>query len=1288
MNRKRRVSTRKKKAILSAVAAGVWFSGLFLPQTAGAVDQVTIGWDGKAVFDVKYYGASDSTKDRADFFQQFVNVKKGYSALAYDLTGDIKNGLNKSFRWWAEILGPGATMSQPAQYFVGTFDEENAGALAYIFKNGVETSDPHLFKEIFQSGQRVPQFDDVAAFMRNKNEYEKNGVGFGTILIGQYVGYDDLHDGGYGFVNSVYEANPTPLILSQVDIAPIMFHEIGHSLGISSHRDKIIEQTVSGKKYTLYGFKDFDETGFEAHLYDQYGTRATPNAFILPSKKDLSSVNAVLEANPALKAKFKPEHVFYVPDTAESKKDGKIYLYFAGKHVTDVLDGKTFTRGDGQQISGIPVNTWEYGVPNLSHLELARSMMSHQLYRSYVNFMEAELAALQDIGYQIDRKNFYGRSIYNDGLTLTNEQGFSARKDGRYVDGYNTATFGIGLHVYGSNNTITQAGNVFAKGAGAVGIRVDGVNNTITVPKGTEIHADGSYNDGILIAYGKNHRVNVEGTVTATGESGNALSFDFGSNAIGTSTEYRGSFFRYRRGILNNVVYEAKNIGLNEIYNDTDAWSFSDVKNSDLNAPMVNTVNISGKLIANPETFGNAIYIDSTAFVDTININDGAEIKGNIHSQWKHFTPHMGIYDYETPVETKFTYPDGTRTKLEGLMLQYKGGVYPYTKYIPDLVTKLNFNTTMAYDGDIDGMDNMKINVNGNLVYGGSADVVSVNVAEGAGLFGGTFTVNDMSGKMAAGFSDDTTGKFFNHGTIGSAYSDRSMTIRGRLISDGTLSGYGGGALGDIVVKGAAAIDGSKISAVNMLPDETMTVLKADSVTGQIRNDVGNPVEISGLLKGYGTVSGKDVKFTSQYSDNLGELSASQREALGAVNAMLASLNQDSRKSELRKIYNLDAGSTKRALDQIGYSPAPQMMSAVQAGSVANRVISDRLSAAFLLQEVNADVPVPVKYFGEKVKAVQAGSVANRAISDRLSAAFSPQEVSADVPVPVNRSVHGAEDKALTVPVKLEVPVQADNDVWVKFTKNWGELKGDADYHGQAISGGYDRAIGKHWRGGLFVSYDAKSLGADHSGGNMYDTRFGVYGGYHRNADDAFIYMDGGRIRNKLHRSIPALGLGTEAKYHSNIFEIGGEYRHNLQPERTWQISPFVNLQYSSMKQEAFAETGAGIFNHHVDAKRNNYFAGQLGVEFKRQLRHGHYAARIGVKYAFAGADPALSFSYEGDAGHAYRLENNQDKTHVVLSIGGENEFAHGWMLGGDVQLQKGRHDRDVSASVMVRKVW
>ncbi len=48
-----------------------------------------------------------------------------------------------------------------------------------------------------------------------------------------------------------------------------------------------------------------------------------------------------------------------------------------------------------------------------------------------------------------------------------------------------------------------------------------------------------------------------------------------------------------------------------------------------------------------------------------------------------------------------------------------------------------------------------------------------------------------------------------------------------------------------------------------------------------------------------------------------------------------------------------------------------------------------------------------------------------------------------------------------------------------------------------------------------------------------------------------------------------------------------------------------------------------------------------------------------------------------------YTLKNNKDKTYFVLSIGGENEFKGGWILGGDV----GAHDKDLSASIMLRKV-
>ncbi|MBQ3646793.1 MAG: autotransporter domain-containing protein [Synergistaceae bacterium] len=1215
---KKLLSAMKKKAILYAVAAGICVSGTVLPQPAEAVEQFDIDWDGKNIFNVKYYGASDYNATREVIFRH-----QGTAGLVYDLSSDLKSGLNKAFKWWAEIIGPGANISQPAQYFVGTNNDQNASAEASQSK--------YDFLDIFQSGQTVPYIDNIDDTENNKDYYDSKGYAFGRIIIGQYLSPDTSNDGNYGWINTAYYASPTPEAIIGTDISAVMFHEIGHSLGINSGTGALPEN-VPGKNYQIGGFKNW--TKFAAHLYNQDGEQAEKNSFILPSEDDLPYLKQFMLSNGATEEEFNSQPIFYVNNTTEARKSGKIYLYFAGDNVTEALDGKTFTRGDGQQISGIPINLWENGAPEFGHIELERSMMSHQNYRSYVNFMEAELAALQDIGYNIDRRNFYGRSIYNDGLTLTNYQGFSKRENGEYVDGYNNSTFGIGLHVYGSNNNITQAGNIFTNGAGGVGVRVDGVNNTITIPKNTEIHADGSDSDGVLIAYGKNHNVNIEGTVTATGESGNALSFNFGSNPLGSNFEYRGSFMRYIRGTLNNEVVVAKNLGFNEFNHSNDVWSFSDKENGDLNAPMVNTVNISGKLIANSDNYGKAIYIDMTSFVDTININDGAEITGSIWSQWKHFSPYAGFYDNETPYESGAkdengnirTDENGNPYTIEGLKLQYNGGQYLYTKYIPDLVTKLNFNNTMAYDGEIWGYDNIKMNVNGNLLYGGSANVVNVNVAEGAALFGGEFTVNDMSDTMADGFSDDTTGKFYNHGTIG------NLKITGNLVSDGILAG-------GIEVSGNANVEGSTAVSADLLPDETTTVLTANSITGNLKNS-STAEKISGLMSAVGTVSDNQVLVTAKAENNLGELTSEQNQSFSALNNMNAALQNDSRKSELRTIYSLDGENAKNALDEIRNSDAAYMMSAAQRSTVANRIISDRLSTALSMPD--------------------------------------DEVIESKVTDSENNSVLGASSKAMPV----------DNNFWIKFTKNWGKLKEGAKYHGQAISGGYDRKFGENWRAGIFVSYDATSLDANKSSGNIYDTRFGIYGGFHKNNDDAFIYIDGGKIRNKFQRNISSLGLSTDAKYNSNIFEIGGEYKRNLTPDKNYSISPYINLQYSHLNQNSYSEEGAGIFNQHVDSKSNNYFAGKLGIEYKRNFKKGNYAARIGIKHAFTGADPELNFNYEGDANNSYTLKNNQDKTHFILSISGENEFANGWVLGGDVQLQKGSHDKDVSASVMLRKVW
>ena len=112
------------------------------------------------------------------------------------------------------------------------------------------------------------------------------------------------------------------------------------------------------------------------------------------------------------------------------------------------------------------------------------------------------------------------------------------------------------------------------------------------------------------------------------------------------------------------------------------------------------------------------------------------------------------------------------------------------------------------------------------------------------------------------------------------------------------------------------------------------------------------------------------------------------------------------------------------------------------------------------------------------------------------------------------------------------------------------------------------------------------------------------------------------------------------------------------------------------------------MFGQVVDSKQNNYFGMGAGVEFKRYLAGGSYAVRAGVKHAFAGAEPKLRYSYMGNEANTYDMRNVQDKTHFVLSIGGEAEVAKGWTVGGDATFQRGSHDKDWSCSVTVKRMW
>ena len=117
------------------------------------------------------------------------------------------------------------------------------------------------------------------------------------------------------------------------------------------------------------------------------------------------------------------------------------------------------------------------------------------------------------------------------------------------------------------------------------------------------------------------------------------------------------------------------------------------------------------------------------------------------------------------------------------------------------------------------------------------------------------------------------------------------------------------------------------MAATNILPDETMEVLTADTITGDLKN-ASTAVPISGMLSATGNISGNQISVTAKAENNLGEMTSEQAQTYHALSHMTTNLKHDGRKEELRRLYSLDAESAKTAFDQIGNADAAQMMSA------------------------------------------------------------------------------------------------------------------------------------------------------------------------------------------------------------------------------------------------------------------------------------------------------------------------------------------------------------------------
>ena len=452
----------------------------------------------------------------------------------------------------------------------------------------------------------------------------------------------------------------TPGLLSplpatdKVDLTAVVYHEFAHSLGIGSSGMLNESQSVI--------------TVWDSHLRDANGTWLRPGVTVV-SADDPRAGTA--------------DDVFVVGDETSSG------VTFHGKHVAEVLGSD----------EGLLVEGLEGDYADLSHIELEHGLMSHQTYRNYTVLMEAEIAALQDLGYDIDRRNFFGFSVYGDGQTIVNDNGYFARNASRdgYLEGEeNLSTLGVGLHIYGKHNTVTQAADLLACGTAGTGIRIDGSSNRLTINPDVRIAANGLGGTGLLVAYGMDHVVTSRGSIEALGAQGIAARFDFGNNMLGNDTEYRGSWIWTdgTDGVHHNPILDA---------NGNPYYDYSGLP-LNLNGALVKQFDVSGTLAGSAA----AIYIASNAWVKNINVLTGASITGNIISLWD-------------PEDSQIQYP-GDKSDLH---TQLTFGLAPEADGSASDIADGSFDMTLA--GAIDGGKSIDMTLAaGHLAVTGPVHVLSL----------------------------------------------------------------------------------------------------------------------------------------------------------------------------------------------------------------------------------------------------------------------------------------------------------------------------------------------------------------------------------------------------------------------------------------------------------------------------------------------------------------------------------------------------------------------------------
>jgi hypothetical protein len=232
------------------------------------------------------------------------------------------------------------------------------------------------------------------------------------------------------------------------------------------------------------------------------------------------------------------------------------------------------------------------------------------------------------------------------------------------------------------------------------------------------------------------------------------------------------------------------------------------------------------------------------------------------------------------------------------------------------------------------------------------------------------------------------------------------------------------------------------------MPDDKYTVVKAGSIIGTTKDLAGTEYELTGMLSVKNETEGGNLSVVVEAANNLNGADATQNETFDAMTAMYRNLkrNNDPRMNQMQPLFYMDSAQAKDALSSISSNASAKNMAAVQRSNVTRHLLSARLNEAFTTKPVKVKIPLQhlMDVNESKAASTEKQNVAEQNINSKNASAQAADKT----------------DDGVDVPMKFLQP--AANDIWLKFGKNWGDVRGDTDYHSTATLLGWDKAVGKN----------------------------------------------------------------------------------------------------------------------------------------------------------------------------------------------------------------------------------